>query len=89
MGKAGTSGERPNSTGTSTSAPPRTWARPMVATVSTSREALAKRRITIRSTATPITTPEATASSAAIGHGTPLARYSSMPMLAGRPPMAP
>ena len=85
----GTRGDRPNSIGTSISAPPRTWASPMVATVNTSLDAVAKRRITSRSTTIPVTTPAATAVSAATGHGTFPARYSSIPTTAGNPPMAP
>ena len=50
----------PNSSGMSSSMPPSTWARPIVATVRTSREERAKRRITRNSTMPPRAKPSAT-----------------------------
>ena len=53
--------------GIPSSRPPRSWARPMVATVSTSRGAWAKRRITTTSTRPPSTAPPTSAIAMATG----------------------
>jgi len=53
-----------NSVGSSNSMPPSTCASPMVATVSTSRDCLAKRRMTRNSTMPPSASPRTTATGA-------------------------
>ncbi|MEZ5135639.1 MAG: hypothetical protein R2699_11455 [Acidimicrobiales bacterium] len=71
VSKLPTSGGPSRAIGTISAMPPSTWARPMVAMVRVSREALAKRRMTMRSTKNPMATPRATATPTATNHGTP------------------
>ena len=79
----------PSRLGRNTAAPPSAWARPTVATVSTRRGAVAKRRITNRSTRAPMAMPTTTPTGPAITQGTslPMARPAATP--APALPMAP
>ena len=79
----------PSQPGMKRAAPPSTWARPMVATVRTSRGAVWNRRITSRSLAAPTATPTSTPATAATGHDQPFptARPAATPP--PTPPMAP
>ena len=84
-----TIGWPPSRSGRKIAAPPRAWARPTVATVSTRRGAVANRRMTKRSTSAPIATPTATPTGPAMTHDQPLpsARPAATP--APALPMAP
>ena len=79
----------PNQPGMNSVMPPSSWARPMVATVSTSRGALAKRRMTKRSVSGAHQHAEADAEHGGDGHGTPLPRVSAAARPPPTPPMAP
>jgi len=87
--KVVTSALAPNIGGTRTCIPPSTWARPMVATVSTSRDEPAKRRMTNRSTITPTRMPTTQAAATATNQGTPQPENMEMPTAAANPPVAP
>ena len=71
------------------SMPPSTWARPMLATVTTRRDASRKRRSTSTSTPAPRAMPPATPSASATPNGTSCSRYRPMASTPTRLPIAP